>query len=161
MPDANHPRWSAAHWVRAIGNALNLSTLLGLALAGVGRARLSWACDGLLLAEGYRLRLPKAGAFTVGNVVLVPGGTMAEVELRNPDTIPHEAAHSWQYFGCVGLPFLALYALASGWSWLRCGDAAAGNWFERNAGLVRGGYRVLPLNNSGFRKIGRTLRLVS
>ncbi len=150
---------SAAHWVRAVGNAVNLSTALGLALCLAGRASLRRGPDALLLAEGYRLPLPKAGAFTVGNVVLVPGGTAEELELRHPGTLAHEAAHTWQYFGFIGLPFLPLYALASGWSWLRTGDPASANWFERRAGLARGGYIERPADNAGFRKLGRTLHL--
>ncbi len=58
--------------------------------------------------------LPKASAFTVGNVVLVPGGTAAAVEARQPGTLAHEAAHTWQYFGLLGLPFLPLYAAGGG-----------------------------------------------
>jgi hypothetical protein len=150
----------AAHRVRAIGNALNLSTVLGLALALSGRASLRRGPEALLVAEGYRLPLPKAGAFTVGGVVLVPHGLLAGVEVRTPGTLAHEAAHSWQYFWCLGLPFLPLYGLASGWSWLRRGDPASGNWFERNAGLIRGGYLERPVTNAGFRTIGRALRLV-
>ncbi len=151
---------SAAHWVRAVGNALNLSTVLGLALGLAGRARLSRGPGALVFAEGYRLPLPKASAFTVGNVVLVPGGTAADVEVRHPGTIAHEAAHTWQYFGLLGLPFLPLYAVASGWSWLRTGDPASANWFERSAGLVRGGYVEHPIDNAGFRRLGRAVRLV-
>ena len=148
---------SAAHRVRAVGNALNLSTVLGLALGLAGRARLRRGPDALVFAEGYRLPLPKASAFTVGNVVLVPGGTAEEVELRQPGTLAHEAAHAWQYFGLLGLPFLPLYAVASGWSWLRTGDPASANWFERSAGLVRGGYKEHPVDNAGLRRLGRAV----
>mgnify|MGYP000881339281 CR=1 FL=1 len=150
----------AAHRVRAVGNALNLTTPLGLLVALAGRATLRLGPEALVVAEGYRLPLPKAGAFTVGGVVLVPGGLLAGVELRQPGTLAHESRHAWQYFWCVGLPFLPLYALASGWSWLRRGDPASGNWFERNAGLVTGGYPERPVTNAGLRRIGRALRLV-
>ncbi|MFZ0531436.1 MAG: hypothetical protein WAL91_12980 [Propionicimonas sp.] len=144
-----------AHRLRALGNAVNLSTLLGLGLAAAGRARLHRGPQALLLAEEYRLPLPKAGAFTVGNVVLVPGCSLAEVERRFPGTTAHEAAHAWQYFAFLGLPFLPAYAAAAGWSWLRTGDPGSANWFERKAGLARGGYRELPVTNAGFRRIGR------
>lgn len=149
---------STAHRLRAVGNALNLSTVLGLALGWFGRARLRRGPDALLFAEGYRLPLPKASAFTVGNVVLVPGGTAAAVEARQPGTLAHEAAHTWQYFGLLGLPFLPLYALAAGWSWLRTGDPASANWFERSAGLVRGGYVEHPVDNAGFLRVARAMR---
>lgn len=148
----------ASHWVRAGGNAINLSTLLGLALAAAGRARFRRGPEALLVAEQYRLPLPKAGAFTVGNVVLVPGGALAEVEARCPGTTAHEAAHAWQYFVCLGLPFLPLYAVAAGWSWLRTGDAASANVFERLAGLARGGYVERPRSNAGLHRIGAALR---
>jgi len=150
---------STAHWVRAVGNALNLSTVLGLGLGWAGRARLRRGPDALVFAEDYRLPLPKASAFTVGNVVLVPGGTAHDVELRQPGTLAHEAAHTWQYFGLLGLPFLPLYALAAGWSWLRTGDPASANWFERSAGLVRGGYVERPADNAGFRRLGQAVGL--
>ncbi len=68
------------HRVRAVGNAVNLSSALGLAVAVAGRARVRRGPQALLLAEDYRLPLPRAGAFTVGNVVLVPRGTMADLE---------------------------------------------------------------------------------
>jgi len=150
---------STAHRVRAVGNALNLSTVLGLGLGWAGRARLCRGPDALVFAEGYRLPLPKASAFTVGNVVLVPGGTAHDVELRQPGTLAHEAVHTWQYFGLLGLPFLPLYALAAGWSWLRTGDPASANWFERSAGLVRGGYVERPADNAGFRRLGQAVGL--
>ena len=40
---------------------------------------------------------------------------------------------------------LVLYALASAWSWLRTGDPASRNVFERHAGLKEGGYIEKPL----------------
>ena len=36
-----------------------------------------------------------------------------------------------------------------GWSWLRTGDRAARNFFERQAGLADGGYRDLPTRSVG------------
>ncbi len=158
MPSST-ARIRPAHWARAFGNAANLSTVLGLAVAAAGRARLSRGPEALVVAEEYRLPLPKAGAFTVGNVVLVPRGTLAGLEARQPGTLAHEARHSWQYFWCLGLPFLPLYAVASGWSWLRRGDPASGNWFERDAGLARGGYLERPATNAGLRQLARVLRL--
>ncbi|MGV8908012.1 MAG: eCIS core domain-containing protein [Propionicimonas sp.] len=151
---------SAAHRVRAVGNAVNLSTVLGLGLCWAGRAKLRRGPDLLLLAEGYRLALPKASAFTVGNVVLFPRGTADAVESRQPGTLAHEAAHTWQYFGLLGLPFLPAYAVAAGWSWLRTGNPASANWFERNAGLVRGGYTQHPIDNAGFLRLGRAIGVV-
>jgi hypothetical protein len=147
------PAVRARHRVRAVGNALNLSTPLGLLIAVAGRAKLRRGPEALVIAEDYRLPLPKAGAFTVGGVVLVPHGRLDAAESRQPGTAAHEAEHSWQYFWCLGLPFLPFYALASGWSWLRTGDAWSRNVFERDAGLARGGYVEQPATNAGLRRI--------
>jgi hypothetical protein len=38
-----------------------------------------------------------------------------------------------------------LYLAAAGWSWLRTGDFASRNVFERRAGLADGGYRERPV----------------
>jgi hypothetical protein len=139
--------------LRVVLNVANVSTPVGLLLAASGRCRLRGGGDGLILAEGYRLPLPRRGAFTVGNVVLVPGGTLDQVQERAPEVLTHEDAHAWQYAACLGLPFFALYAIASGWSWLRTGDPASANIFERSAGLARGGYQEQPRTNVGLHKI--------
>jgi len=143
---------SPAHGLRAVANTLNLSSVLGLVAAGLGRARLRPGPKGLLLAEGYALRFPRAGAFTLGNVVLTSGDFDA-LTAQQPEVMDHENAHAWQYVWCAGLPFLPLYALAAGWSWLRTGDVASANLFERAAGLSRGGYREAPVTNVGLRRL--------
>jgi hypothetical protein len=124
--------------VKEAVNALNLSTAVGVGVAAAGRARLVRGPRGLLLATGYRLPLPAAPAFTVGNVVL----TRHEESwlAARPRLLDHEERHSWQYVACLGLPTLPLYALAAGWSWARGGDAGTHNVFERAAGLADGGY---------------------
>ena len=50
-----------------------------------------------------------------------------------------------------------LYAIFMGWSWLRTGDRAARNAFERLAGLADGGYRDLPTRSigAGFRALAQ------
>lgn len=131
---------SFPHLLRAIGNALNSSTAVGLVVAGLGRAGLRPGPHGLVLAEGYQLPLPRAGAFTIGNVIFFPGSSLAERAALQPGILQHEAAHSWQYLACLGLPFLPLYALAAGWSWIRAGDPAIANPFEQLADLELGGY---------------------
>ncbi|MDO5499577.1 MAG: hypothetical protein Q4F67_07855 [Propionibacteriaceae bacterium] len=120
-----------------MGNVCNLSTPAGLAIAAIARCRLRLGPRGLILAEGYRPRFPFASAFTVGNVILIRG-TLGDC---TRDLLDHEEAHSWQYLA-TGPLFLPLYAAALGWSWLRSGDRAAYNIFERHAGLARGGYRT-------------------
>lgn len=148
-------RLSRRHRVRQAGNLLNLSSLAGLAVAAAGRARLSAGPHGLVLAEGYRIGFPNAGAFTVGNVVITATDFRSLAE-RTPAVMEHEDAHAWQYFWCAGLPFLPLYALAAGWSWLRTGDPASANPFERHAGLLIGGYREAPITNAGLKRLARS-----
>jgi hypothetical protein len=125
---------------RQVGNLLNLSTVLGVLLAAAGRARLSRGPDGLLLAEGCRLPGLPGGAMTVGNVVLTPG-TVGDLVRALPRVLEHEAKHASQWLRWGGLPFLPAYLAGGVWSLLRTGDRAAGNPFERAAGLADGGYR--------------------
>jgi hypothetical protein len=127
--------------VRAAVNAVNGSTLLGLAVATLGQARIARGPEGLLLATGFSFGLPRASAFTLGDVVLT----------RHDDRwwddrarlLSHEGRHAWQYAMCLGLPMLPLYAVAAGWSYVRGGDVAVHNVFERGAGLEDGGYPLL------------------
>lgn len=121
--------------LRQVANLVNLSTPLGLLVARVGGAATRAGPDGLVLAAPYQLPVPPAAAFTVGNVVLHRG-----VTTLTPPLLRHEARHATQWAWCLGLPFLPLYLLASAWSWLRTGDPATGNIFERRAGLADGGY---------------------
>ena len=131
---------SPGHRMRAVWNMANLSTPLGLLVAAATGTKLVRGPDGLILGFGYRPRLPKAGAFTVGNVVLFRAG-MHDVVAR-PRLVAHEARHASQYALCLGLPFLPLYAAAAAWSLLRAGHPALRNVFEVRAGLADGGYPV-------------------
>lgn len=130
--------------VRAIGNLTNLSTPAGLLLSRLGGCARRPGPRGLVLAEGYRFPFPVASAFTVGDVVIT-AHTFAALQQRMPRLLEHEERHSWQYFWCLGLPFLVPYTIAMGWSMLRTGDRAARNVFERHAGLAAGGYPDLPI----------------
>lgn len=134
---------SVHEWVRALGNVVNLSTPLGLAVAKIGRASVKRGPRGLFLGEGYRLPFPIAGAFTIGNVIIT-GSTWEAMLGRYPHLLRHEEGHSWQYLWCGGLPFYPLYAASMAWSMLRTGDRAARNIFERQAGLELGGYLDRP-----------------
>ena len=136
LPTLNSVRWQVR--LRQVANVVNLSTPLGLLVAALGRARLAHGPDGLLLARGYRLRVPAAPAFTVGNVVLLRLDDAALA--RRPMLLAHESRHATQYAWCVGPMLLPLYGLAAAWSWLRCGNPASHNVFERLAGLADGGY---------------------
>lgn len=145
---APSPPGTAAHWLRAVGNTVNLSTPAGLLVATLGRARIRRGPRGLLLADGYRPRFPVAGAFTVGNVI-VTSRSWDELDARFPELLAHEEAHTWQYLACLGLPYLPIYTACMAWSVLRTGDRASANAFERRAGLVIGGYREQPARPLG------------
>ena len=131
----------ARHRLRLALNLVNGSTLCGLAVARLGRARLADCPGGLLAGTGYRLPVPSAPAFTLGNVIIT----------RRPSIDPeanlfrHEARHATQYAWCGGVLMLPSYFAAAGVSWLLSGDVGAWNPFERLAGLADGGYRDRPL----------------
>jgi hypothetical protein len=130
------------HRLRRAVNLFNGSTLSGLAVARLGRARLSASCQGgLLVGVGYRLPLPAAPAFTMGNVII----TRRPWIDAESDLFRHEARHATQYAWCGGVLMLPLYFAAAGVSWLLSGDVGAWNPFERLAGLADGGYRDRPL----------------
>ncbi|MFY9635914.1 MAG: hypothetical protein WAL27_14430 [Cellulosimicrobium cellulans] len=129
---------SAGQRLRQFANAANGSTLLGLAVARAARTAVSKGPRGLIIASGYAWRVPFAGAFVLGNVVICR--LPAEQLLANPALLGHEEKHCTQYAWCLGVPFLPLYFLAAGWSQLRTGNPASANFFERRAGLAAGGY---------------------
>ena len=128
----------ASHRARQVVNVVNLSTLLGIAVAKASGARLQRGPDGLVLATGPRRRLLPASAFTMGNVVLVA------VPDPSADLLRHEARHASQWACCV-LLFLPLYWGAALWSLWRCGDHWSRNVFEQRAGLAEGGYVENPV----------------
>jgi hypothetical protein len=127
--------------VRFAVNLLNGSTLAGLAAAWAGGARLARFPDGLLVGTGYRLPVPQAPAFTLGNVIITHRAVLA----FDTALLRHEARHSTQYAWCGGLAMLPAYFAAAGLSWLLSGDVGAWNIFERGAGLSDGGYTARPL----------------
>jgi hypothetical protein len=141
-----------AHRARLVVNMANLSTPAGLALAAAGGARARRFRNGLLVAHGYRLAIPQAPAFTVGNVVVlradVPRGRDPVGSIPVP-LLAHEERHATQYALLGGVLMPALYLGAAGWSWLRTGDFFARNPFERAAGLADGGYRERPVRPLG------------
>ncbi len=138
------PRPSLRHTVRAVANWINLSTPLGLVIARVGGAEVRRGPDRLWIADDYRWAGPKAGAFTIGSVVVVPNATLSELLGRHQRLLVHERAHADQWAICLGLPFLPLYAAATAWSQLRTGTNHGANVFETRAGLNAGGYPHVP-----------------
>jgi hypothetical protein len=138
-------RRSAAHRARLAVNLVNGSTAAGVLVAAAGRARLRRGRDGLLIGDGYRLPLPDAPAFTVGNVVLTRMDAATLATARDGRLLAHEARHATQYACCGGLLMLPAYFAAAGWSWALTGDFGARNVFERRAGLADGGYSERPV----------------
>ncbi|MCP2340795.1 hypothetical protein [Actinomadura rupiterrae] len=135
----------AVHRLRRIANWANLSTPLGLLLARAGtrpRAAPARGPEGLLLAGGYRLPVPAAPAFTMGNVVIARGDAAGLA--ADPPLLAHEARHATQYAWCLGPVMLVPYLACAGVSLVVCGDAASYNPFERLAGLSDGGYERRP-----------------
>lgn len=129
------------HRVRLAVNLINGATLAGLAVSRAGRASVSRFPDGLLVGTGYRLPVPSAPAFTLGNVIITRRAELA----HDAPLLRHEARHSTQYAWCGGLLMLPLYFTAAGASWLLSGDVGAWNAFERGAGLADGNYTARPL----------------
>lgn len=128
--------------LRAVANWLNLSTPLGLAVARAGRAELRPGPESSWIGEGYRLLFPQATAFTIGSVIVIPGGGLYALTRQHPLIIEHELAHARQWALCLGLPFLPLYLVATAWSRLRTGTNHEANLFEVRADLAKGGYRA-------------------
>ena len=142
--------------LRQAVNLANGSTVAGLGAAVVGGARLARSVDGLVIATGYRLPVPPAPAFCLGNVILTRD---ADIDPSAP-LFRHEARHATQYAWSGGMTMVPLYLMAAGASWVLTGDFGAGNIFERLAGLADGGYTGKPLR-PGLKRIPLGLERVS
>jgi hypothetical protein len=135
--------------VRRAVNLANGSTLAGLGVAAAGGARLARGPDGLFTGTGYRLPVPPAPAFCLGNVIIT----------RRDDLIPgsrlwcHEARHATQFAWCGGVLMVPMYLAAAGASWVLTGDFGSRNPFERLAGLADGGYTDKPVRPA-LRRLG-------
>ena len=122
-------------------NLVNGSTLAGLGVAALGRAAVARTADGLFTGTGYRLPVPPAPAFCVGNVIVT---RLDAIDPGSP-LFRHEARHATQFAWCGGVVMIPLYLAAAGVSWALTGDFGARNVFERMAGLADGGYADTPL----------------
>jgi hypothetical protein len=138
--------------IRAAVNLANGSTLAGLGAALAGGARISRAPEGLLTATGYRLPVPPAPTFTLGNVIV----TRRSLIPHDSALFRHEARHATQYAWCGGVLMLPMYFASAGASWLVCGNFGAWNPFERMAGLTDGGYPAWPPRPAISRAADRT-----
>jgi hypothetical protein len=126
---------------RQLVNLANGSTLAGLGVAALGGARVARGTDGLFLGTGYRLPVPPAPAFCLGNVIV----TRLDGITASSRLFRHEARHATQYAWCGGVAMVPLYLAAAAVSWALTGDFGARNVFERQAGLADGGYTDKPL----------------
>ena len=137
--------------LRRWANLVNLSTPAGLALARLTGCRIRTGPQGVVLAGGYPLALPKAAAFTLGNVILYRSSSARRITADGSPLLRHEMRHSTQY-AILGPLFLPLYFAAAAASRLLAGNPASANPFERLAGLADGGYRQAGRGQSRSRQ---------
>lgn len=137
--------------LRAWINLANGSTLAGLGVAALGGARVARGADRLLVGTGYRLPVPPAPAFCLGNVIL----TRRDALDLSSALFRHEAQHATQYACCGGVLMVPLYLAAAAVSWVLTGDTGCRNVFERRAGLADGGYTDKPLRPALRRALQR------
>lgn len=134
-------RWPLA---RSVLTAANGTTLVGLGVAVLTGAKLRRGRHGILVAEGYRRKVPPATCFTVGSVIITRRSAEWLLHESRADLLAHESRHAGQY-AVLGPLFWPAYWAASGYSWLTTGSFGSRNVFERHAGLDKGGYSVAPL----------------
>jgi len=130
-----HTFWTR---VRTVLNWINLSTLLGLAVAKIGGAKITRRGRGTYLATGYRFTFPVASAFVIGSVVASRHDL--DYLLDRPLLLQHEDRHCTQYAFVFGVVMLPIYFLFVGLSYALAGDHSSYNPFERLANLSDGGY---------------------
>jgi len=135
-----HTRWTR---IRTVVNWINLSTILGFAIARIGGARVQRRGRGTWIASDYRYAFPVASAFTVGSVI-ISRHDREYLDARHV-LLGHEDRHCTQFAYCFGPIMLPLYFLAMAVSWTLSGDHASYNPFERLANLADGGYRQARL----------------
>ena len=99
--------------LRAWINLANGSTLAGLGVAALGGARVARSADRLFVGTGYRLPVPPAPAFCLGNVDRHPAGRARP----SSALFRHEARHATQYACCGGVVMVPLYLAAAAVSW--------------------------------------------
>jgi hypothetical protein len=140
-------------WRRRL-TLINGTTLTGLALAKAAKTTRVRTPDGIIVAGGYRLPVPRQTCFTVGSVILTrndPGWLLAP---ERAELLGHEMRHAGQY-AVLGPLFWPAYWLACGYSYALTRSYGARNVFERRAGLQAGGYPELPLRPWAARLAGR------
>src|SRR5258708_1826651 len=121
--------------LRAWINLANGSTLAGLGVAAFGGARVARSADRLLVGTGYRLPVPPAPAFCLGNVIVT---RLNGLDPSSP-LFRHEARHATQYACCGGVVMGPLYLAAAAGAGLLAGGTRGPNVFQRPAGPTGGG----------------------
>ena len=132
------------HLVRTVLTALNGTTGAGLLIAAVSGAKVRRGRNGVLIAEGYRRKIPPATCFTIGSVILTRNTADWLLADDHADLLAHESRHAGQY-ALFGPMFWPAYWLACGYSYVLTGSYGSRNAFERDAGLASGGYDDRPL----------------
>jgi hypothetical protein len=143
--------WPAA---RTLLTAVNGTTLIGLGIAVLTGARIRRGPGGIVVAEGYRRKVPPATCFTVGSVIITRRSAEWLLDESRAGLLAHESRHAGQY-AVLGPLFWPAYWACCGYSWAATGTYGARNVFERHAGLERGGYRAAPLR-PGLRRFRRS-----
>lgn len=139
---------------RTVLTALNGTTLVGLAIAVLTGTKVRRGPGGILIAEGYKRRVPPATCFTVGSVIITRHQAEWLRDERRSGLLAHESRHAGQY-AVLGPLFWPAYWGCCGYSWALTGTYGTRNVFERHAGLERGGYQRAPLR-PGLRRFSRS-----
>ena len=134
-------RW---HVARTVLTAVNGTTGVGLLLAKAAGAKVRRGRDGVLIAEGYRRKVPPATCFTVGSVILTRRSAEWLLHVDRCELFEHESRHAGQY-AVLGPLFWPAYWIACGYSYALTGSYGTRNAFEKRAGLASGGYQEKPL----------------
>ena len=134
-------RWGIA---RTVLTAINGTTGAGLLVALCTGAKIRRGRGGVLIAEGYRRKVPPATCFTVGSVIMTRRSAEWLLAQERTELLAHESKHAGQY-AVLGPLFWPAYWLACGYSYAMTGSYGARNAFERHAGLTGGGYRETAL----------------
>ena len=139
---------------RTLLTAVNGTTLIGLGIAVLTGAKLRPGPGGIVVAEGYRRKVPPATCFTVGSVIITRRTAEWLLDESRAGLLAHESRHAGQY-AVFGPIFWPAYWACCGYSWATTGTYGARNAFERHAGLEHGGYRAAPLR-PGLQRLRRS-----
>ena len=91
---------------RTLLTAVNGTTLIGLGIAVLTGAKLRPGPGGIVVAEGYRRKVPPATCFTVGSVIITRRTAEWLLDESRAGLLAHESRHAGQYavFGPIFWP---------------------------------------------------------